>query len=70
VKKEWRLVDGVKHHAADAAAWDGFLSGAPHDTEGTMVSMSKVVGTRDALEEDARPVVAKLNLRPLLLHGE
>jgi len=35
-----------------------------------MVSMSKVVGTRDALEEDARPVVAKLNLRPLLLHGE
>jgi hypothetical protein len=35
---------------------------APHDREGTMVSLSKVVGAIDALEEAARPVVAKLNL--------
>jgi hypothetical protein len=40
----------------------GFCPKAPRDTEGTMVSMSKVVGTMDALEEDARLVVAKLNL--------
>ena len=39
-----------------------FRFGAPHDREGTMVSLSKVVGAIDALEEAARPVVAKLNL--------
>jgi hypothetical protein len=39
-----------------------FCPGAPHDREGTMVSLSKVVGAIDALEEAAHPVVAKPNL--------
>jgi hypothetical protein len=39
-----------------------FCPGAPHDREGTMVSLSKVVGAIDALEEAARPVVGNPNL--------
>jgi hypothetical protein len=39
-----------------------FCPEAPHDSEGTMMSVSKAVGAIDALEEAARPVVAKLDL--------
>ena len=39
-----------------------FCPEAPHDREGTMVSVSKVAGAIDAIEEAARPVVDKLNL--------
>jgi hypothetical protein len=40
----------------------GFCPGAPHGTKGTIVSMIRVVGPMGALQEGARPVVAKLNL--------
>jgi len=40
----------------------GFCAGAPHGTEGTMVSIIRLVGPMGALQEGARPVVAKLNL--------
>ena len=63
MKKEWRLVAGANDHEADAAVYGmSFCPGAPHDRDGTMVGLSKVVGAIDAIEEAARPVVAKLNL--------
>jgi len=39
-----------------------FCPGEPHDRKDTMVSRSKVAGEIDAVEEAARPVVAKPNL--------
>ena len=37
----------------------GFCPGAPHGTKATIVSMIRVVGPMGALQEGARPVVAK-----------